>query len=68
MFAAYSSNARAFLSLALLKHEHAVPGKELTLRWGDPTAGRPGVEAHEMVDIRMTVAPAPYFDKSIKKD
>ncbi|MEM9349575.1 MAG: aminomethyl transferase family protein [Pseudomonadota bacterium] len=68
MFAAYSSNARAFLSLALLKHGHAVPGTELTLRWGDPTAGRPGVEEHKMAEIRVTVAPAPFFDKSIKQD
>ena len=43
-------------------------GKEVTLLWGEPNSNRRTVEDHEVVGIRATIAPVPYFDKSIKRD
>lgn len=63
---AYSANAAAFLSLALVDVDHAEPGTEVTLLWGEPNSMRSTVEQHEVREIRATVAPAPYFDKVIK--
>jgi glycine cleavage system aminomethyltransferase T len=63
---AYSANAAAFLSLALVDVDHAEPGTEVTLLWGEPSSMRSTVEQHEVREIRATVAPAPYFDKVIK--
>ncbi len=65
-WSAYSSNARSFISLALVNMEHSEPGTELTLLWGEPNSTRPTVEKHEVRQIRVTVAPAPLFEKVIK--
>ncbi|MBW8639891.1 aminomethyl transferase family protein [Hoeflea sp. WL0058] len=62
----YSSNAGSMLSTALIDMEHAEPGTEVTLLWGEPNSRRRTVEDHEVREIRATVAPVPYFDKSIK--
>lgn len=64
----YSSNAGAILSTALIDIEHAEPGTKVTLLWGEPDSQRITVEDHVMREITATVAPVPYFDKSIKKD
>ena len=58
----YSNNEGEFLSLALIAAEHAEPGTELLLTWGEPGGGsrKPHVERHEQTTIRVTVAPAPY--------
>jgi glycine cleavage system aminomethyltransferase T len=62
MHCGYSANEREALSLASIKTEFAQPGTELILTWGEVNGGsrKPHVERHEQVDIRVTVAPAPY--------
>ena len=57
----YVYNQRAMLSLALVDVEHAEPGTEVTVTWGEPEGTtNPKVERHEQTEIRATVAPAPY--------
>ena len=37
------------------------PGTEVVVVWGeDPNSRKPAVEAHRQVEVRATVAPAPY--------
>ncbi|EJN06823.1 aminomethyltransferase family protein [Phyllobacterium sp. YR531] len=63
---AYSANAQHVISLAVVNVEDATPGTELTLLWGEPNSRRRTVDRHDVREIRVTVAPAPYFDKVIK--
>lgn len=63
---AYSANAEALMSLALIGLDHAELGTEVTLLWGEPNSRRASIEQHEVREIRATVATAPYFDKVIK--
>lgn len=58
----YSANEREALSLAMIDAEHAEPGTELVMTWGEVNGGsrKPHVERHNQIDIRVTVAPAPY--------
>ncbi|MBY8863379.1 hypothetical protein K7711_43410 [Nocardia sp. CA2R105] len=58
----YLSYEGQALSLALLDAQHAEPGTEVTITWGEPNGGsrKPQVERHEQTQIRATVAPAPY--------
>jgi glycine cleavage system aminomethyltransferase T len=65
-WSSYSANAGHVISLALVNVEHAEPGTELTLLWGEPDTRRPTVDRHEVREIRATVAPVPYFEKVIK--
>jgi vanillate/3-O-methylgallate O-demethylase len=60
----YSGNDGEMLSLAMLAPEHAEPGTELVLTWGEPDGGsrKPHVEKHEQTQIRAVVASAPYGD------
>jgi glycine cleavage system aminomethyltransferase T len=59
----YITNESAFVSLASVDAAHAEPGTELTVLWGEqPNSSKPQVEPHEQVEIRATVAPAPYVD------
>jgi vanillate/3-O-methylgallate O-demethylase len=62
MFAGYSYNERAMLSLGIIDEEFAVPGTAVTLVWGEPDGGTPKttVERHRQFDVRATVAPVPY--------
>ena len=62
MFAGYSYNERAMLSLGIIDEEYAVPGTQVTLVWGEPDGGTPKttVERHRQFEIRATVAPVPY--------
>jgi len=62
MFAGYSYNERAQLSLGIIDEEYAVPGTPVTLVWGEPDGGSPKttVERHRQFDIHATVAPVPY--------
>lgn len=53
----------AMLSLAVVEPEYAAPGTRLTVVWGEPDGGsrsQPWLEPHRQVEIRATVAPAPY--------
>lgn len=58
----YSANEREVLSLAMIEPDFAATGTELVLTWGEVNGGsrKPHVERHEQIEIRATVAPAPY--------
>ncbi|MBX5467735.1 MAG: aminomethyl transferase family protein [Firmicutes bacterium] len=58
---AYSINERAFLTLAAVDEQWSRPGTELTLIWGeDPERqAHSGVEPHQQLPVRVTVAPSP---------
>ncbi|GCB45326.1 aminomethyltransferase family protein [Streptomyces sp. NL15-2K] len=60
--AGYVNPIGEMLSLAMLCPEHATPGTEVTITWGEPNGGsrKPQVERHEQTTVRATVAPAPY--------
>jgi glycine cleavage system aminomethyltransferase T len=59
----YITNENAFVSLASVENEHAEPGTGVTVIWGEePNSSKPAVEPHVQVEIRATVAPAPYVD------
>lgn len=64
----FSSNAGAILSQAIVELEHVETGKEAVLLWGEPNSQRRMVEEHEVREIRVTVAPVPYYKKTIKED
>lgn len=61
-YTGYTVNERKVLSLAMLDAEHATPGEEVTILWGEPDGGsrKPRVELHRQTLVRATVAPAPY--------
>ena len=63
-FSGYSSNESSMLSLAILDIEHAQPGTEVTLVWGEEGGGsaKPVVERHVQTEIRATVSPVPYAE------
>jgi vanillate/3-O-methylgallate O-demethylase len=59
----YLANERVMVSLAALDAEHAEPGTEVTVVWGEqPVSAKPAVEEHRQVEIRATVAPVPFVD------
>jgi vanillate/3-O-methylgallate O-demethylase len=62
--AAYSSNESKLLSMVMIDLDHAQPGTELVLTWGEPNGGsrKPHVERHKQTQIRVTVAPAPFAE------
>ncbi|QCC49418.1 aminomethyltransferase family protein [Halobellus limi] len=55
----YLSYEREMLSLAVVDPEYSEPGTEVSFVWGDETK-KQRVERHEPVEIRATVANAPY--------
>ena len=61
-FCGYSANERRILSLAMLDAAHAEPGTEVTVLWGEPDGGsrKARVERHRQMEVRATVAPAPF--------
>jgi syringate O-demethylase len=64
----YSSNEGAMLSLAMLDEQHAGPGTQVELLWGEPNGGsrKPTVERHIQTRIRAVVSPVPY--SSVARD
>jgi glycine cleavage system aminomethyltransferase T len=57
----YIYNEKAFVSLATIDNAYAETGTEVTVVWGEsPNSSKPTVEPHVQVEIRATVAPAPY--------
>ena len=60
----YTVNAGRFLALAMVDAEHAKPGTEVTLLWGEPDGGtsKPTVEPHVQTEIKAVVAPVPYSE------
>jgi glycine cleavage system aminomethyltransferase T len=63
-FSGYSANESSMLSLAVVDVEHAEPGTEVTLIWGEEGGGsrKPVVERHVQTEIRATVSPVPYAE------
>ena len=60
----YLVNEQDFVSLATVDRAVAEPGTEVTVLWGEePNSAKPGVERHRQVEIRATVAPAPYVQE-----
>jgi glycine cleavage system aminomethyltransferase T len=59
----YLANERVFLSLATIDVGYSGTGTEVTVVWGEEPNSRKGqVERHRQVEIRATVAPAPFSD------
>ena len=60
----YSASEGRMLTLAVLDPEHAEPGTEVTLVWGEENGGtsKPTVERHVQTEIRATVSPVPYVE------
>jgi len=57
----YITGEQVFVSLASVDAAHAEPGTEVVVVWGEqPNSRKPAVEAHRQVEVRATVAPAPY--------
>lgn len=60
----YIANEHDFVSLATVDQVAAEPGTEVTVLWGEePNSAKPAVERHRQVEIRATVAPAPYVQE-----
>ncbi|HEY4364825.1 MAG TPA: hypothetical protein VGN17_27915 [Bryobacteraceae bacterium] len=61
-YTGYTFNERAMISLAMVDNALAVPGEQVTLIWGEEGGGssKPTVEHHRQIEIRATVAAAPY--------
>ncbi|MDH3533059.1 MAG: aminomethyl transferase family protein [Gammaproteobacteria bacterium] len=61
MFAGYSYNERALLSLGIVNPD-IQPGTEVTLVWGEEDGGtdKTTVEPHKQIGIRAVVGPVPY--------
>ena len=67
----YMANEQIFASLATIDLDSAEVGTELTVVWGEePNSQKPQVEKHRQVEIRATVAPAPFvqFARSSYRD
>ena len=60
----YSNNDGVVISLSTIDESQAEYGREVTITWGEPGGGsrKPEVEQHEQVDVRATIAPAPYLE------
>jgi vanillate/3-O-methylgallate O-demethylase len=58
------ANEHAFVSLATVDRGVGAPGTEVSVVWGEePNSAKPAVEPHRQVEIRATVAPAPYVQE-----
>ncbi len=64
----YSSNERRMLTIGVLEPQHAEPGTEVTLIWGEENGGtrKPTVERHKQMEIRAIVSPVPYAETARK--
>jgi vanillate/3-O-methylgallate O-demethylase len=62
MFSGYSFNERKMLSLGFVDEQHAKPGTQLTLIWGEEGGGtrKSTVERHKQMEMRVIVGPTPY--------
>jgi syringate O-demethylase len=60
----YSANEGKMLTLAVLDAQHAEPGTEVRLVWGEEGggSGKPTVERHVQTELRAVVAPVPYVE------
>jgi vanillate/3-O-methylgallate O-demethylase len=64
-YVVYSSNARRWISLALVDAAKASDGDKVEIVWGEPEGGsnRPVVERHKQTKVRAVVAPSPVTSK-----
>jgi vanillate/3-O-methylgallate O-demethylase len=53
----YTTNVRAWFSLAMIDAEHAVDGAEVTVIWGEQDGGssKPAVERHVQTEVRAII-------------
>jgi vanillate/3-O-methylgallate O-demethylase len=60
----YTANEGKFLTLAMLDPQHAEPGTEVSLVWGEPGGGtsKPTVEPHVQTEIKAVVSAVPYVE------
>lgn len=59
----YEPDIRGIASLAVVDTEHAEPGTEVTILWGEGSdSPNPRVEDHEPTEVSATVAPVPYTE------
>jgi vanillate/3-O-methylgallate O-demethylase len=60
----YSNNDGLVVSLSSLEEGEAELGSEVLITWGEPGGGsrKPEVERHQQVEVRATVASAPYLE------
>jgi glycine cleavage system aminomethyltransferase T len=60
----YSYNEAKMLTLAVVDADHAKPGTEVSLVWGEENGGtaKPTVEPHVQREIRAVVSPVPYVE------
>jgi vanillate/3-O-methylgallate O-demethylase len=63
-YTGYTYNERAMISLAIVDSKYSTPGAQVTLVWGEEGHGssKPTVERHRQMEIRATVAAAPYAE------
>jgi len=60
----YLANEHAFVSLATVDRAVAEPGAEVKVLWGEePNSAKPSVERHRQIEVRATVAPAPFVQQ-----
>jgi vanillate/3-O-methylgallate O-demethylase len=65
----YSYYFREMLSLATIDVEHAEPGTEVTVLWGEgENPASPTVEDHVQKEVRATVAETPYKEDNRRRD
>ena len=62
IFIGYTVNEAKFLSVAIVNEDHAEPGSEVFVTWGEPDGGsrKPQVEKHLQTTVKAIVAPTPY--------
>ena len=63
-FCGFTGNEDEMVSLATVEAEYAAVGTQVVLVWGEPDGGsrKPQVERHRQMEVRATVAPAPYAE------
>jgi vanillate/3-O-methylgallate O-demethylase len=66
MFSGYSFNERKMLSLGFVEEQHAKPGTQLTLVWGEENGGtkKTTVERHKQLELKVVVGPTPYAQQA----
>jgi vanillate/3-O-methylgallate O-demethylase len=64
----YTGNEQRLLSIGMVDQDHAEPGTEVTIIWGEPNGGsrKKHVERHRQIEVRATVAPVPYASAARK--
>ena len=65
----YSANEGRMLTLAMIDADHAEPGTEVTLLWGEPDGGtrKPTVEQHVQTEIKAVVSPGALFGSRARR-